>query len=804
MVRKMGRVWPAAAALLLVAAPSAMAVTVVNQFPAITGGPPLYFIEGVAFGGGALYYTNSEALLELDEMTGAEVRRQAVSGYLNDLEWVNGEIWAARVTPPSIVRFDPATFAELGSWDTSAVGEPEGITYDGHVALLSVDGPPAMVYELDPGTGEIGNGRASNAKDPEGLAYGEGAVWEAGKDEARLYKVNRQTGAVIAFSSLPSLDLHGLDYGSGTMWASSYANELIYEFDVSDVNAAPTLSWVGTTGYESDGVDPDSGNSLTTFDFRVTYTDLDNDPPAYVLLYMQRDGSWMSGTPFIMGNTGGTSYEDGAVYSYTMRLAAGSTYRYVFWAFDQYGDATGPPTYFKNGPVVSDAPPTLAWAGTPGYVSDGVEPELAQAGSTPIEYRVLYSGTVPAQYVRVHILRGGTEVTSSPHEMATTDPTPHDGALYTFTRKLPASRDYSYYFEASDGHGDATGPPTGQTDGPVVGNRAPVLAWTGAAHFETDGVDPDIGSGYQSFRFRVLYTDADNDWPTRMNLHIARGGTEMDGSPLALAISHGTKPRQGVVYGIETSLARGKTYTYWFEANDGFEDAVGPACTAQNGPVVNSPPYLEWVSRNNWRSDGVRPDTAVGRTQCEFRVVYRDLDGDAPAQVQVEIRRYHGALLLRSPFTMNPLVGSDAREGLTYARKLWLGPGTYQYRFVASDGVSAALGVPTRWETGPTILSDTGATQVTSVAAVPTARGAQITFSLSAPAAVEAEILNVAGRCVRALAPRDCEAGANTLLWNGTSDAGLPAPDGLYLISVRARDEGGGESRALSRVYLRR
>jgi hypothetical protein len=33
---------------------------------------------------------------------------------------------------------------------------------------------------------------------------------------------------------------------------------------------------------------------------------------------------------------------------------------------------------------------------------------------------------------------------------------------------------------------------------------------------------------------------------------------------------------------------------------------------------------------------------------------------------------------------------------------------------------------------------------------------------------------------------------------------GLPVPDGLYLVSITARDEDGGESRALGRVYLRR
>jgi flagellar hook assembly protein FlgD len=65
-------------------------------------------------------------------------------------------------------------------------------------------------------------------------------------------------------------------------------------------------------------------------------------------------------------------------------------------------------------------------------------------------------------------------------------------------------------------------------------------------------------------------------------------------------------------------------------------------------------------------------------------------------------------------------------------------------------------------------------------------------------------VLNIAGRPVRTLAPRSCEAGINSLVWDGRSSVGLPAPDGLYLLSITARDEDGAESRALGRLYLRR
>jgi len=66
------------------------------------------------------------------------------------------------------------------------------------------------------------------------------------------------------------------------------------------------------------------------------------------------------------------------------------------------------------------------------------------------------------------------------------------------------------------------------------------------------------------------------------------------------------------------------------------------------------------------------------------------------------------------------------------------------------------------------------ACQVAGLSAASTAGGAQITFSLSSAAQVQARILNIAGRPIRTLClAKDCEAGTNTLLWNAQSDQGL-------------------------------
>jgi Tol biopolymer transport system component len=88
--------------------------------------------------------------------------------------------------------------------------------------------------------------------------------------------------------------------------------------------------------------------------------------------------------------------------------------------------------------------------------------------------------------------------------------------------------------------------------------------------------------------------------------------------------------------------------------------------------------------------------------------------------------------------------------------------------------------------------------------AVPTAHGAQVVFTLSAPASVEAHVLNVAGRPVRTLvADKPFDAGTQTLLWDRRSDTGLAVPSGLYLLHLTAYTPDGTQSSAVSAVALR-
>jgi len=799
------------AAVTLAVAPHASAITVVNWFPAPTLAPPNDWVEGLTWGNGSLWFSNGTVIHELNPITGASVSSFAVaSGFINDLAWVEGELWGGKAGGPTstdtkeIVRYNPADGTELGTIDTSLQGVPEGLAYDGTAVYFSVDGPPPLVYSLDPGTLTITLSHNSYVADAEALAYADPYLWHGGKLDGILHKIKLATGEQIATGQAPTADTHGIAWDGQYLWTSSYDDEMIYQLDVSDVNVAPTLTYLGTGDYVDDGVDPDSGNSTTPFGYRVRFTDADNDRPTYVYLSIIRDGAAIAGSPFAMYSMGDTTYDDGAEYFYYKTLPAIGDYSYRFSAGTAQHVAVGPATATKDGPVVSDAPPTLTFTGDPGYVSDGLEPEDGRVNHTQFEYRVMYSGTLPAQYMRVHIIRNGVPLPASPFDMTTTDATPWDGQLYTYTRKLSRSRDFTYYFEAADAYRGATGAPTTPMSGPVVGNEEPLLAWTGDPGYENGGVQPGMGTDSKEFTYAVQYSDQDRDEPAYCRVHITRGGKPMAGSPFAMTRVSG-KVRWGINYEHTIRLTRGTDYGYWFEAGDGFAPAVGDPTTLLSGPIVNAPPYLEWSMRSGFVTDGVKPNRGEGRTIVTFRVVYRDADNDDPRYVRVQLRRVDGAPLDRDLWKMEQVGGTEARSGLEFKRQVRVYGGEYEYRFRAFDEHSRARGVPGDWTGGITITKSTAIAQVTALSAAPTRMGAQIMVNLSGAGTVDARISNLAGRPIRALATnRELPAGATTLLWDGADASGLSAPAGLYLVTVVMRDAAGAQSQAVTRVTLQR
>jgi len=138
-------------------------------------------------------------------------------------------------------------------------------------------------------------------------------------------------------------------------------------------SSAPTLDWTGESNYLFDGLNPEMGSNLTTFIYRVKYTDADNDTPqfGYPAVHILKSSVEIAGSPFAMSavDAGDTTYTDGKLYTYSTTLMPGD-YSYSFEAKDLGGaNATGTPTATTAGPTLSgdSTPPDIFGLTPPRY-----------------------------------------------------------------------------------------------------------------------------------------------------------------------------------------------------------------------------------------------------------------------------------------------------------------------------------------------------------------------------------------------------------------------------------------------------
>ena len=144
-------------------------------------------------------------------------------------------------------------------------------------------------------------------------------------------------------------------------WAvnmGSPGKDNIYGFGRLRLLAPSLLSWTGETDYESDGLNPEKGDTSTDFVYRIKYTNENNYAPKdeYPKVHILKNGFGIAGSPFTMNGVDptDTTYTDGKVYSYIKNgLVGGTDYTYYFEAYDVRNGvlAVGAPTGEKAGPL---------------------------------------------------------------------------------------------------------------------------------------------------------------------------------------------------------------------------------------------------------------------------------------------------------------------------------------------------------------------------------------------------------------------------------------------------------------------
>ena len=125
-----------------------------------------------------------------------------------------------------------------------------------------------------------------------------------------------------------------------------------------------------------------------SFVYRVKYTDAENDPPAYIKLYIANNGTAISGSPFSMTaeNPNNTNYIAGNIYTFSTTLPESNNYTYSIRTLSFPTIETEVITSTITGPV--SLKPDIS-----GYVKDpaGNGMQNVAVGLTGTETRTLYT-----------------------------------------------------------------------------------------------------------------------------------------------------------------------------------------------------------------------------------------------------------------------------------------------------------------------------------------------------------------------------------------------------------------------------
>ncbi|HEY3398342.1 MAG TPA: S8 family serine peptidase [Armatimonadota bacterium] len=232
----------------------------------------------------------------------------------------------------------------------------------------------------------------------------------------------------------------------------------------------------------------------------------------------------------------------------------------------------------------------------------------------------------------------------------------------------------------------------------------PILSWTGASGYTSDGVQPDRGPSGASFTFKVRLQQPDGTAPNSVLLHLTGPLGEVAGSPF-LMTGAGATWTTGVVFSKSVALAESGAYSYYFEAVNGVGTTALPAAGSKSGPLVSQPPDLSLTGEVGYTASGVAPTRGTPGASFVFRVLYSDVEGDPASYVKVRIWGPSGEVA-GSPFLMdNATGGTDWTGGVIFTKSVALiARGSYRYRFVASDGIgTGTLPSPTRTWSGPIV-----------------------------------------------------------------------------------------------------
>jgi hypothetical protein len=509
------------------------------------------------------------------------------------------------------------------------------------------------------------------------------------------------------------------------VWEKDYTGQLDLYVMKLVPPVPPLVNWTGESGYESDGLEPDTGYGGETFTFRVLYKDNEGTPPQIAQIWIDLNGDMEFTFPGdsqidmdLVPEEVNPDYSIGVVYQAKIALnfsgEEGVAYRFYFK--DDIDEATGPPVKIST-VMVENKPPVLYWCDKEGYFTDGVDPDQAE-GSFYFQFMVNYKdieGDLPeVAEVWIDMDDSGTYEQRERFVMLEADQEEiNTGRDYKKKIKILYVGDgkINYRFLFTDGFHLAESDPN--QDDPTKNHilsvqphlMAPILSWPMDEDF-LDGVQKGTGDEENLFTFKVGYRDPDNDPPVTKQVWVDLNGDEIfkederfDMSTDSLQDEDFTEVNYYVLQKTISYSGEGEM-VYKFVFDDGWNIATGEPFLEGGTIMVQSPISLEWSSAEGFGTDGADPDTGSFETFFEFRVIYFNQYGYPPTVKEIWLDENMDAQYEEEEkYIMEDVdpIDMDYEDGKEYFKIIQYkgeATGSVPYRFVFSDIYMSAEGPP--------------------------------------------------------------------------------------------------------------
>ncbi|MDD5687959.1 MAG: Ig-like domain-containing protein [Elusimicrobia bacterium] len=414
--------------------------------------------------------------------------------------------------------------------------------------------------------------------------------------------------------------------------------------------------------------------------------------------------------------------------------------------------------------------PVLSWTGEPNYPgARGLYPETGTSTTTFV-YRVKYTDAdndaPKTGYPRVHIEKGGIQISGSPFVMTAVDTNAYSsGRVYSYAKQLTElGNDYSYKFEAQDiNNAIATGvTATWQVDAPDVSNTPnnPPVAYNQSVSTPKD---------------------------TAKTITLVATDTETD-SLIYYAII--TQPAHGTLTGNAPKLiytpASGYTGTdsFTFKAMDGdlFSNLATVSITVVAPVVGNSPTVSITSPANGAKVSGSVNVTAnatddIAVTQVGFYVdnVLKSIDTSVPYGWSLDTKAYsNGSHTIKAV-----AVNTSSQTATNQISVTFDNAAVHISTSTAGRGIRAVIG-PKDTVINPMTMGGQKMKVNYSIGGKTNQSGEMVHVTVT--------IYNARGEFVKTLIDEDMAVGEYQSMWDGRNFENDIVASGVYIVRIKAGD----------------